>query len=75
MDNKDRIENERRLSLLETELADLRLRWPAHSVKPAMLQQLEELEEEIDTLRKLLSERVDSSEHPGFTEGTHNKKA
>jgi hypothetical protein len=56
MDDRERIESERRLAQLENELGDLRLRWPAHSVKPAMLIQLEELEEEIETLRERLSQ-------------------
>ena len=30
---------------LETKLADLKGRWPAHSVPPSMWQELEELEE------------------------------
>ncbi len=32
---------------LEEKLADLKARWPAHSVKPSMWQELEELEEEL----------------------------
>ena len=36
--------NQTRVEQLEREIADLKARWPAHSVKPAMLQQLEEME-------------------------------
>lgn len=75
MGEMDRIQSEQRLSQLEKELADLRLRWPAHSVKPVMLQELEELEEEIDTLKKRLNERVDYNGHPGNTKGTFNQEA
>ena len=32
---------------IEDKIADLRARWPAHSVPPSMWQQLEELEEEL----------------------------
>lgn len=37
-----------RIKELERQIADLKSRWPAHSVPPTMLQQLEELEEELE---------------------------
>jgi hypothetical protein len=37
---------------LEREIADLKARWPKHSVPPAMLIRLEELEEELERLRE-----------------------
>ena len=40
-----RISSERREEL-ERQIAELKRRWPAHSVPPTMLQQLDELEEE-----------------------------
>lgn len=54
MDENQRKMTEERLDVLQKELADLKLRWPAHSLKPAMLIELEELEEEIDKLQQLL---------------------
>jgi hypothetical protein len=33
---------------IEEEIADLKARWPAHSVPPKMWQQLEELEERLE---------------------------
>ena len=36
---------------LENEIADLKARWPAHSVKPSMWQRLEELEEALEIAR------------------------
>ncbi|MFC1953306.1 histidine kinase [Chloroflexota bacterium] len=33
---------------IEDAIADLKARWPAHSVKPIMWQQLEELEEQLE---------------------------
>ncbi len=36
---------------LERRIADLRARLPKHSVPPAMLQELEEAEEELERLR------------------------
>ncbi|MPN50715.1 hypothetical protein SDC9_198348 [bioreactor metagenome] len=54
MDENQRKMTEERLDVLQKELADLKLRWPAHSIKPAMLIELEELEKEIDKLRQLL---------------------
>jgi hypothetical protein len=38
---------EARIQELEREIADLKARWPKHSVPPAMLIRLEELEEEL----------------------------
>ena len=37
---------------LEQEIADLKARWPAHSVKPSMLQQLEALEEALEKAKR-----------------------
>jgi len=37
---------------LEAQLADLKARWPAHSVRPAMLQELEELEEQLEKAKQ-----------------------
>jgi len=42
------------LRQIENKLRDLQARWPAHSLKPAMLQELEALEEERDHLQELL---------------------
>ena len=40
-----------RIKELEEKLADLKGRWPAHSVPPSMWQELEELEEELEKAR------------------------
>ena len=37
---------------LEDKIADLKGRLPKHSVRPAMLQELEKLEEELERLKK-----------------------
>jgi len=37
---------------LEAKLADLKGRWPAHSVPPSMWQELEELEEVLERLKR-----------------------
>ena len=37
---------------IEAKLADLKARWPKHSVPLAMWQQLEELEEEMERIEK-----------------------
>ncbi|MBN1976627.1 MAG: hypothetical protein JW918_04420 [Anaerolineae bacterium] len=37
-----------RIEELERQIAELKRRWPAHSVPPTMLQQLDELEEELE---------------------------
>ena len=38
---------------IEEKIADLKARWPAHSVTPSMWQQLEELEDELEKVKKL----------------------
>ncbi|MHB9095329.1 MAG: histidine kinase [Eubacteriales bacterium] len=43
-----------RLSELEKSLEDLQKRWPAHSVKPQMIEERENLEDEIALLKKQL---------------------
>ena len=37
---------------IEDKIAELKARWPAHSVPPSMWQQLEELEKELDEAKK-----------------------
>ena len=37
---------------IEEEIAELKSRWPAHSVPPHMWQQLEELEEKLEKAKK-----------------------
>ena len=37
---------------IEEKIADLKARWPAHSVPPSMWQQLEELEDELEKVKK-----------------------
>ncbi|RKO66285.1 histidine kinase [Desulfofundulus salinus] len=41
------------IARLEEEIAELKRRWPAHSVKPAMVEQLEGLEEKLEHLRRM----------------------
>jgi hypothetical protein len=45
-------EREKRIRELEEIIADLKKRLPAHSVKPAMISRLEELEEELERLKE-----------------------
>ncbi len=42
---------EERIRELEQRIADLKARMPKHSVPPAMIMDLEELEEELERLR------------------------
>jgi len=37
---------------LEKQLADLKARWPAHSVRPSMLEELEELEDKLEEAKR-----------------------
>lgn len=41
-----------RVREIKEKIADLKARWPAHSVPPSMWQQLEELEDELEKARK-----------------------
>ena len=41
-----------KITELEEKIADLKARWPAHSVPPSMWQQLEELEDELEKARE-----------------------
>jgi hypothetical protein len=43
-----------RIGELKQEISELKARWPAHSVPPSMLQQLEDLEEELKQLMALV---------------------
>ena len=38
---------------VEDKIADLKARWPAHSVPPLMWQQLEELEDELERAKNV----------------------
>jgi len=37
---------------IEEKIADLKARWPAHSVPPSMWQQLEKLEDELEEVKR-----------------------
>ncbi len=42
---------------IEEKIADLKARWPAHSVPPSMWMQLEELEDELEAAMKEQSDK------------------
>ncbi len=46
---------------LEKQIADLKQRWPAHSVPPAMLEELDELEEKLQRLQASSRNRAANS--------------
>ncbi|MBW6484833.1 MAG: hypothetical protein K0B01_01610 [Syntrophobacterales bacterium] len=46
--------NAEKVREIEERIAELKARWPAHSVKPSMWQELEDLEEE---LKKAMNEQ------------------
>jgi hypothetical protein len=39
--------NDKRIQELQEKIADLKKRWPAHSVPPMLMQELDEFEEEL----------------------------
>ena len=45
------------LKEIEAKIADLKARWPAHSVPPSMWQQLEDLENELEKAQKEAQEK------------------
>ena len=49
-----------RIARLEARLEDLRRRFPAHSIPPAMVAEMDDLEEELADVRRLL-EQIESS--------------
>ena len=48
-----------RIAELETELAELEARLPKHSVPPAMIIELEELEDELERLKARIGRAAD----------------
>ncbi len=50
-DNPVWTNREAQIEDVQRQIADLKSRWPAHSVPPAMIQQLDELEEELAQLQ------------------------
>jgi hypothetical protein len=49
---REHLEREQRIAKLTEELENLKRSLPAHSVKPTMLLRIEELEEEIEVLKR-----------------------
>ena len=61
-----------RIGELEKQIAELKSRWPAHSVPPMMFQQLDELEQELEReLRKATKDRssAQADGEDGVTKG------
>jgi hypothetical protein len=54
-----------RIEELERQIAELKSRWPAHSVSPTMLQQLDELEEALESEVKKAAEEKSSAKADG----------
>jgi len=44
--------DESKVREIEKKIEDLKGRWPKHSLKPAMMQELEDLEEQLETAKK-----------------------
>ncbi len=55
---------EARIQELRQRIADLRARMPKHSVPPAMVQELEDLEEELARLTREAKEEQDETGRP-----------
>jgi len=46
-----------RIAEVKKKIADVKKRWPFHSAKPAQYQELEDLEQELETLEELKRQR------------------
>jgi len=55
--------NERQIKEIEARITDLKKRWPAHSVPPAMMQELDELEEELEDLLSAKEKNTQTKEN------------
>jgi len=53
--------NDERIKELEEKIADLKKRWPAHSVPPALLQELDDLEDALAAELKKLPQEEDNA--------------
>lgn len=51
--------DEEKIREIEGKIADLKARWPPHSVPPSMWMELEELEDELEAARKIQAEKQD----------------
>ncbi len=56
-----------RIKELEKQIAELKRRWPAHSVPSAMLQQLDELDEELERELKRATGEQDDAKADGHS--------
>ena len=52
------LDPKKRIKELEEQISELKARWPAHSAQPWMLQQLEEMEEELDELKRATLDEI-----------------
>jgi hypothetical protein len=53
---KNKLDLEKKIVVLEARLADLKARLPAHSIPPAMMAELDEIEEQLDQAKSSLTE-------------------
>jgi len=56
----DRRELEQQVAALQARLADLHARLPAHSIPPAMMAELDEIEEQLERAEALLEQLTSS---------------
>jgi hypothetical protein len=63
--------SEDKVKEIEEKIADLKARWPPHSVPPSMWQQLEELEEELEEAKRSSTQK---DERPTGTPGHEERK-
>ena len=57
--------SEKRIEEIEAKIADLKKRWPEHSVPPALMQELDELEEQLE------KEQLKENNEKPRSEGSH----
>lgn len=54
-------ELQRRAATLEAEIAQVKSQWPKHSVPPALIMQLEDLEDELEAVQAALKAQTDDA--------------
>ena len=59
------MDDRERIKVLEEKIAELKRQWPAHSVPPAMLMRLDDLEDELERLRLKVHAELENAQEDG----------
>jgi capsule polysaccharide export protein KpsE/RkpR len=56
LSSNDKLQLEKEIVILQARLDDLKARLPAHSIPPAMMAELDEIEDQLERAKKQLAE-------------------